>query len=288
VFDGAWYCDGWSPDQKILHRVRRTLFAARSPYQTVEVCDTAGFGRMLVLDGFPQAAEADEMVYAKALAWPAVLGAAKPCRVLIAGGGDGHVLREVLRFPPVTAAVVCDIDPLVTRATQEFMPFMWAGAERDSRAAVHHEDAWAYLGAAAVGSVDVVISDITDPTGEGTASHHLYSREYFERIRRCLTPGGVCAAQAQELSVKDSAYHRRLAELMAGVFRHVRSAHVYVPSFGYPEGLLFASDDAARLNFDAGRIERALAEAGLSDDPHFDATIGQAMFVLPPLLRSKR
>lgn len=286
MLDGAWYCDGWDANQKIFHRVRATLFAARSPYQTIEVCDTPAFGRMLILDGFPQAAEADEMVYAKALAWPAVLGRAGPTRVLITGGGDGHVLREVLRFPSVTAAVVCDIDPLVTRATQDFMPFMWAGAERDPRAEVRHQDAWAYLAAASAASVEVLISDITDPTGEGTASHHLYSREYFERIRRCLTPGGICVAQAQELSIKDSAYHRRLAALMGGVFRHVRSGQVYMPSFGYPEGLLFASDDAATLDLAPARVEAGLQAAGLHGDPHFDAAVYQAMFVLPPALRA--
>jgi spermidine synthase len=286
VLDGTWYCDGWDANQKILHRVRATLFAARSPYQTIEVCDTAAFGRMLVLDGFPQAAEADEMIYAKALAWPALLGTAGPTRVLIAGGGDGHVLREALRFPGVTAAVVCDIDPVVTRATREFMPFMWAGAERDPRADVRHQDAWAYLGAAPAGAVEVVISDITDPTGEETASHHLYSRDYFERIRRCLRPGGICVAQAQELSIKDSAYHRRLAALMGAVFRHVRSAHVYVPSFGYPEGLLFASDDLAALDLPPARVEAGLQDAGLHGDPHFDAAVYHAMFVLPPVLRA--
>ncbi len=286
MIEGTWYCDGWDAHLKILHRVRASLFLGESPYQRVEVCETHGFGRMLIVDGFPQVAETDEMVYAKALAWPALLGIAGPKRVLITGGGDGHVLREVLRFPSVTAAVVCDIDPLVTRATQEFMPFLWDGAHRDHRAEIRHLDAWEYLGAAPPGGFAVVISDITDPTGEGTASHHLYSPEYFERIRRCLAPGGVCVAQAQELSVRNWTHHQTLRRLVAGVFHHVRSGHVYVPSFGYPEGLIFASDDAAPLDLDPGRVAAGLREAGLGADPHFDAAVYRAMFLLPPLLRA--
>src|SRR5262249_29536154 len=242
--------DGWDPHLKILHRLRRSLFVGESPYQRIEVCETEGFGRMLILDDLPQAAELDEMVYARAIAWPGCLGLTRPARALVTGGGDRHGPRELLRFPHVTAAVVCDIDPLVTQVTQELMPFLWAEAHRDPRAEVRHQDAWEYLGAAAPGSFDLVNSDITDPTGEGTASHHLYSPEYFERIWRCLAPDGICVAQAQELSVKDWAHHARLARLVAGVFRHVRSAQVYVPSFGYPEGFVFASDDPTRLDLD--------------------------------------
>jgi spermidine synthase len=286
VIGGTWYCDGWDPHLKILHRVRATLFAADSPYQRVEVWETHGLGRMLILDGFPQAAETDEMVYAKALAWPALLGTPGPARVLITGGGDGHVLREVLRFPAVTRAVVCDIDPLVTRATREHMPFLWGGAHADRRAEVRHEDAWAYLGAAPAGSFDVVISDITDPTGEGTASQHLYSPEYFARIRRVLAPGGICVAQAQEVSVREWAYHQRLVALVAGAFPHARSGHAYVPSFGYPQGFVFASTDPARLHLEPSEVIRRLQAAGLADDPHFDAAVYQAMFTLPPLLRA--
>src|SRR5207249_3618907 len=105
----------------------------------------------------------------------------------------------------------------------------------------------AYLQALAPASFDVVISDITDPSGEGSASHHLYSEDYMRRIKRVLTPGGICVAQAQELSVKDASHHRRLRALLAGAFAHVRSAAVYVPSFGYPEGFLYASDEAAAI-----------------------------------------
>lgn len=283
--DGTWYCDLWDPDLKILHRVRTTLYEGASAYQTVEVADTCGFGRMLILDGLPQAAEKDEMVYARALAWPALLARTGPTRVLIAGGGDGHVLREVLRFPQVTAAVVCDIDPLVTTVTREHMPFMWDGAARDRRAQVLHADAWDYLGSAAPASFEVVISDITDPGGEGSASHHLYSPEYFQRIRRCLVPGGVCAAQAQELSVREFEHHARLRRLAAGVFPAVASGHVYVPSFGYPEGVLVASDDASGLHLARAHVEARLAEAGLGGDGYFDGGVYEAMFTLPPLVR---
>jgi spermidine synthase len=283
---GSWYCDGWSENLKIFHRVRRTLFAGASPYQKIEVVDTWTVGRLLIIDGLPQAAERDEMVYARAIAWPALLGVPGTKRVLITGGGDGHVLREVLRFPSVGSAVLCDIDPMVTQVTMELMPFMWGGALADRRAEIQHRDALDLLGECAPGSFEVVISDITDPTGEGTASHALYSSEYFRMIKRCLVDGGVCVAQAQELSVLDWGHHKRLRDVMAEVFSAVRSGQVYVPSFGYPEGLIFASDHPQALTLGRSELEARLAENTLADDPYFDGAIYDAMFTLPPLVRA--
>lgn len=285
MLDGTWYCDGWDPDLKILHRIRATLLDETSPYQRVQVVDTPGFGRMLLIDGLPQAAETDEGVYARALVWPALLGRAGEIRLLITGGGDGHAAREALRFPAVRRVVVCDIDPLVTRATRELMPFMWGEAASDARLEVRHEDALAHLEAVPAGSFDVVISDVTDPSGEGSASHHLYSDDYVRRITRALAPGGVCVAQAQELSVREASYHQRLRALFARGFGHVRSAAVYVPSFGYPEGFVYASDDAATLAVPPDVVTERLRAAGLSADPLFDAAVYAAMFALPPRIR---
>jgi spermidine synthase len=285
VLDGTWYCDGWDPDLKILHRLRATLLDETSAYQRVQIVDTPAFGRMLLIDGLPQAAEADEGVYARALTWPPLLGRAGDVRLLITGGGDGHAAREALRFPSVRRVVVCDIDPLVTQATRRLMPFLWGEAAADPRLEVRHEDALAHLDTLPAGSFEVVISDITDPSGEGSASHHLYSDEYVRRMKRVLVPGGVCVAQAQELSVRDASYHHRLRALFAGAFAHVRSAAVYVPSFGYPEGFLYASDDPATLDLPAGLVAERLRAAGLAGDPLFDATVHAAMFALPPRIR---
>jgi spermidine synthase len=285
MLDGTWYCDGWDPNLKILHRVRATLFDETSPFQRIQVLDTHGFGRMLVIDGLPQAAESDEGVYARAFTWPPLLARAGETRVLITGGGDGHVAREALRFPGVRRVVVCDIDPLVTRATRELMPFMWGDAPKDSRLEVRHEDALAYLAALPPASFDVVILDITDPSGEGSASHHLYSDEYVRRITRVLSPGGMCVAQAQELSVRDASYHERIRALLGRAFAHLRFSAVYVPSFGYPEGFVYASDDPASLTVPPAVVTERLRAAGLAGDPLFDAATYEAMFVLPPMLR---
>jgi spermidine synthase len=285
---GSWYCDGWDPNLKIFHRIRSTLFARKSAYQTIEVCDTYSFGRMLIIDGIPQAAELDEAVYAISLSWPALLARSDSLgRVLIIGGGDGHVAREALKFPSATSVVVCDIDPLVTEVTQRFMPFMWRGVVGDSRLGIKHLDALDYLASVEPASIDVLISDITDPTGDETASEQLYSAEYFTRIRRCLAPGGICVVQAQELSIHEWTHHHRLRQLAAQTFPCIASYFVHIPSFGYPEGFLLASDAPTPLHLTTREVEDRLRILGLDHDPFFSAEVYRAMFALPDMIRAQ-
>ena len=285
--DGTWFCDGWDDNLKILHRLRATLFDETSPYQRVEICDTWGFGRMLIIDGVPQAAEHDEALYAKALTWPALLARPSTRQVVITGGGDGHAAREILRFPDVRSVTICDIDPVVTRATQAWMPFMWSVAASDPRVKILHGDAIAYLDSLPEASVDLIVSDITDPTGPGSASERLYSAEYFRKIRRCLAPGGACVAQAQELSVKEWAHHQRLRRLVTTAFPFTESYCVYVPSFGYPEGFLIASASDAPIRLPADAARTRMHQVGLAEDVDIDAAVYASMFALPPRIRTQ-
>ena len=60
-------------------------------------------------------------------------------RVLIIGGGDGGVLREVLKHP-VEAAVMIELDETVVNICREFMPSLSAGAFDNPRADVRFMD----------------------------------------------------------------------------------------------------------------------------------------------------
>jgi len=79
--------------------------------QRVEFITNPSFGRMLFLDGVLQSASLDEIIYHKALV-PAELFEfpSKPRRVLIAGGAEGAVAREVLKHECVERCVMVDWD----------------------------------------------------------------------------------------------------------------------------------------------------------------------------------
>ena len=68
---------------------------------SVQVIETAAFGRTLVMDDKTQSTEVDEKVYHESLVHPAMLAHGAPKTVFIGGGGEFATAREVLRHKSV-------------------------------------------------------------------------------------------------------------------------------------------------------------------------------------------
>ena len=68
----------------------------------------------MALDGVIQITERDEFSYQEMIAHLPLFSHPNPKKVLIIGGGDGGVLREVLKHPSVEEAVQCEIDGQVS------------------------------------------------------------------------------------------------------------------------------------------------------------------------------
>jgi spermidine synthase len=71
------------------------LYSKQSKYQAIEVHQSKFYGKMLVLDGVIQLAERDADSYNEMMAHIPMFQHPNPKRVLIIGGGDGYVLKEV-------------------------------------------------------------------------------------------------------------------------------------------------------------------------------------------------
>jgi predicted membrane-bound spermidine synthase len=65
------------------------------------VFDSETYGRVLILDGVIQLTERDEFAYQEMIAHLPLFAHPNPVNVLIVGGGDGGVAREVSRHKGV-------------------------------------------------------------------------------------------------------------------------------------------------------------------------------------------
>ena len=69
---GLWYDETLDDHTRLGLRVKETLFSGQSAYQQIEVIDTAGFGRVLIIDKVFMTSEYDEFLYHEMLAQPAL------------------------------------------------------------------------------------------------------------------------------------------------------------------------------------------------------------------------
>lgn len=277
-----WISEYMSPWDVFAHGVERILVSKRTAFQDLAIVETGWFGKALVLDGKFQSCTADEFIYHEALVHPAMLAHGAPKRVLVLGGGEGATLREVLRWKSVEHATMVDIDGEAVEACREHLPEMHRGAFDDPRAWFVAGDALAFLDDPGE-PWDVVISDLSDPIEDGPAAA-LFSREYFEKIRKALAPGGVLALQAGALNPMEVELHARLARTVASVFPVAQSYSASMAIYASLWGFLLAGGDGVALP-SANDADALLAKQIGGEMRAVDGPFLEGMFRLPVYVR---
>ena len=165
-----------------------------SEFQHIQIFETAELGKMLMLDGVIQLTEYDEFAYQEMMTHPALMLHPDPEKVLIIGGGDGGVAREVARHKCVKHIDQCEIDGRVVELCRQYIPSMACGFD-DPRMHLTIGDGLAFVRACSC-EYDVIIVDSTDPVGPGEV---LFGKDFYQSVRKALKPGGVVASQAESI-----------------------------------------------------------------------------------------
>ena len=181
-----------------------------------------------MLDQAIQLTEMDESSYQEMMALLPLTSHASPQRVLIVGGGDGGIAREVLKHPAVQSVVVCEIDEAVVRAAQQFLPFA-ACSFADPRVQLRIGDGIEFVRTCDA-QFDVIITDSSDPIGPGVG---LFDRQYYESLHRALAAGGVICSQAEGFWF-EMRIVRKLFSMCSRIFQSAAYASLLVAS--YPAG----------------------------------------------------
>ncbi|KAK9479627.1 Spermidine/spermine synthase [Lipomyces japonicus] len=274
--------DGWFrevsdelwPGQAMTLRVNKILHVEKSKYQDVLVFESSNYGNVLVLDGVIQATERDEFAYQEMIAHLALFNHPNPKKVLVIGGGDGGVLREVVKHESVEEAVLCDIDEAVIRVSSKYLPTMAVGLNHP-KSKVHVEDGFKFL-AQYKNTFDVIITDSSDPEGPAES---LFQKPYFELLNEALTENGVITTQAENIWLH-IALIKDLKKACSEVFPVAEYAYTTIPT--YPSGqigFMVCSKDKNRKVNTPLRVLDSEKEKELFK--YYNAEIHKASFVLP-------
>lgn|GEM_PF-91594 len=245
---GFRFAEFITPADRYEHDIAEVIIEGSTQYQDYMIGRSDVWGRMLVLDGVVQSTEADEFIYHEGIVHPAcyAVAASAPVRdVLILGGGEGACLREALRWDSVTNALMVDIDEEVVDACRVNLPLHHQGAFDDPRTKLIHADAVAFIRSLPDASLDVIISDMTDPVEDGPSTFCL-TQEYFREVSRILRPHGVLAVQAGPSSPVEIALHAKVIRTLASVFPSVIPYAVDAPCYGRDLGFVLASKQDLR------------------------------------------
>ncbi|WP_338677683.1 fused MFS/spermidine synthase [Streptomyces sp. SCSIO 30461] len=172
--------------------------AVRTGMQEVVLTGTPKGPPDLFLDGHLRASGRDAGRYQQALVREAMRG--PHARVLVLGGGDGLVARELLRYAGVRTVTLVERDPGMIRLarTNPALSALNGHVYRDQRLRVACADAFDWLRTARTGAYDVVVADLPAPLT--TVGTKLYSQEFYGLASAALAAGGRMAVNAGPLA----------------------------------------------------------------------------------------
>jgi len=272
---------GWF-EEKLYREVRQSfavskiLHRAQSEHQDVVVFENPVYGRVLALDGVVQVTQKDEYVYHEMMSHVPILAHSKARDVLIVGGGDGGILREVLRHRSVKTATLVEIDRSVVDMCRKWMPSVSAGAFDDKRADIVIADGAAFV-AKTDKRFDVIIVDSTDPVGPGEV---LFAERFYKACKRCLKPGGILVNQngvpfLQPGEIPMTVRRRRKTFKVASFYMAA------VPSYyGGLMALGWATDDAKAADVPLAVLKKRFVAARLKTH-YYTPELHRASFALP-------
>lgn len=224
-----WFTEKQTENFGITAKIKRTLHTEQTEFQKLDMVETEEFGNMLILDGMVMTTQKDEFVYHEMVAHVPLFTHPSPENVLVVGGGDGGVIREVLKHLSVKKATLVEIDGKVIQYSKKYLPEI-AGELDNPRVEVKVDDGFLHI-AQSENEYDVIMVDSTEPVGPAV---NLFTKGFYAGISKALKEDGIFVAQT------DNPWFT--PELITNVFKDVSEiftiTRLYTANIPtYPSGL---------------------------------------------------
>ena len=262
----------------------KLLHSEQSPYQLIEIFDHAAFGRLLVLDGYIQASQAEEFIYHEMAVHVPLLGRErKDASVLIIGGGEGGILRETLKHDFVTDVTMVEIDQRVIDLANEYLGVN--GDYNDPRVTLVVDNAATVIQQARKDGkkYDLIVLDLTDPVGPSSC---LFTEDFLNDLVTLVSATGVIidsdsiylSKSGGDFLQEVSGDGDNLVTVMqqTKLLPHIEIYHTKIPLYpGADFGFFIYSRDGVSLRHPVKDFE----------GKHYNADIHQAAFALPSWMK---
>ena len=139
-----WYSEFHTGNVKLSVRINRQLFSGESEFQRIDVFESEEFGRFVALDGEIVFSDKDEFIYDEMVTHVPMTVHPNVKNVLIIGGGDGGVARELIHYPQIESIDVVESDKMFVDVCAEMFPDIAQGL-KDERVNIYYEDGLRFL-----------------------------------------------------------------------------------------------------------------------------------------------
>ena len=239
-FSKDWMEEVIDSNEKRLYKVARRIYADKSQYQTIEVIELVNQGVTLFLDGSARVFEVDEYLYHEALIHPALHLHQNPQNILLIGDGDAGGIRELLKYKCINNIDWVEIDELVVRICEAYLPSFPQGIFNEERLHTFWMDGFKFLEDSDIAKYDCIFISVTEQS-DGNVSQPFYTQPVLELVKRLLRPNGYCIQSAGVTSPGLTSKFKEVYNKHQKVFTNTNFYSVGIPSFGLSWGYCLSS-----------------------------------------------
>ena len=196
-----WFSDIHTDGVKLSIRIEEQLFSAQSDIQRIDVLESKDFGKILVVDGDLMLTERDEFIYHEMITHVPMAVHPDVKRVLVVGGGDGGVVRELIKYDTIEMIDVVEPDPLLVEVCRKYIPEI-ANSLTDDRVNIFHEDGLRFIRSKG-DAYDLIIIDSPNPFGAGEG---LFTKEFYGNCYNALHEDGIMINQNESPFYTEEAF----------------------------------------------------------------------------------
>lgn len=280
-----------------IHEIKRNIVSRRTIRQLVEIDEYENFGIGVCLDGWPQCAQIDGDKYHQAFVHQALLpllahweGSSRlrnGLSVCVLGGGDFGVVHELTRYEAVKSVRQVDWDLEFCELAKEYLECIHHGAWQDPRLQIEVEkcNAFEFLPGSSE-KYDVIFGDLTD-----LSNVNGLMPDFASLISPRLNPGGIFITQAGELSNVPSALAVSLEGYasLKGNFKRFWISRTHIPSFGYEQSFILATDDEQfnPLALSPSELDALINKSVKGELSEYSGAVHHGMFAISPRLKGE-
>lgn len=225
-----WYSDNHTDDARFSLRINKQLFSAESEFQRIDIVESVDMGKVLISDGDLMLTEKDEFIYHEMISHVPMAVHPNVEKVLVIGGGDGGVVRELIKYDTIQLIDVVEIDKLFIEACRKYLPEI-AGSLTDSRVSIYNEDGLRFI-RSKTNIYDLIIIDSPNPFGPGEG---LFTKEFYGNCFNALKDNGIMINQNESPFYEEEAFQcQRMHKRILETFPISKVYQAHIPS--YPSG----------------------------------------------------
>ena len=226
-----WFSELHTSNVKLSLSMEEQLCSVESDGQRMVVLVSDEFGKFLALDGEILFSEKDEFIYDEMVTHIPMAVHPDVKNVLIIGGADGGVARELINYKCIERIDVVEPDEMLVEVCRKHFPELTCGLD-DDRVNVYIQDALRFL-RNKTGDYDLIINDATDPFGY---TEGLFTKEFYGSCYKALKSDGIMVYQHGSpfySEDKDECVKMHRKAYQAFPVSRVYQAHIPTCSSGY-------------------------------------------------------